>query len=71
MTTSTKNDTRRACTKNYGFNHVNSVLNVAHVRFLVYSWVREFLNRENSAKAIRVHHSGKFAPRENNPLNDC
>ena len=51
---------------NYGSTHVNFVRNVAHMGFFS-SRAREFLNRENSAKA-KVHHSGKFVPRENNLL---
>ena len=51
------------CTTNHGFTHVSFVRNVAHVS----SRDREFLNRENFAKA-KTHHSGKFVPMENNPL---
>ena len=40
--------------------HVTFVRNVTHMKFFN-SRTREFLNQEN-------FHSGKFAPRENNPL---
>ena len=54
------------CMTNYGVIHVNFIQNVSHVRFFS-SRVCEFRLGKFLLK-LRVHHSGKFIPRENNLL---
>ena len=56
------------CTTDYGFTHVSFIRSVAHMRFFSSRAPEFYKLGKFLLKLIRVHHLGKFAPRENNLL---